>query len=77
MSSDSSSPVLPSPLPSSVYRLVSAAAWKDTYETTGAYKGSEHDWRDGYIHMSPKEQVRETDTHIYTQVQPIYNDTWC
>jgi uncharacterized protein (DUF952 family) len=42
-----------------IYKICAADAWKSA-EVAGAFAGSEHDVRDGYIHFSTATQVRET-----------------
>jgi uncharacterized protein (DUF952 family) len=42
-----------------VYKICRAAEWHDA-QATGAYRGSEVDRRDGYIHFSTAAQVAET-----------------
>jgi uncharacterized protein (DUF952 family) len=45
--------------PQSVYRLASAAEWREA-EGTGVVPLREIDRRDGYIHLSTRKQVLET-----------------
>ena len=45
--------------PQYVYRLASAAEWR-VAETTGIVPKREIDLKDGYVHLSTKEQVLET-----------------
>jgi uncharacterized protein (DUF952 family) len=42
-----------------IYRLVTEDEWKAARES-GVFEGSEHDRRDGFIHFSTAEQLRET-----------------
>ena len=42
-----------------IYKICPASAWREA-ERQGAYRGSADDLRDGYIHFSTAEQVRET-----------------
>jgi len=42
-----------------IYKICPASAWREA-ERQGAYRGSADDARDGYIHFSTAEQVRET-----------------
>jgi len=42
-----------------IYKICSAAEWREA-ENAGAYSGSAVDRRDGFIHFSTAEQVRET-----------------
>ena len=43
--------------PAFIYKLVPSAVWADTFEKTGHYTGSEVDKKDGFIHISSKEEV--------------------
>lgn len=45
--------------PSVIYKLLPSREW-ETAESAGVFAGSEVDLRDGYIHFSTAEQVRET-----------------
>jgi uncharacterized protein (DUF952 family) len=42
-----------------IYRIVTEAEW-EAARAAGAFAGSEHDRRDGFIHFSTAEQLRET-----------------
>lgn len=42
-----------------IYRIVTEAEWRAARDA-GAFDGSEHDRRDGFIHFSTAEQLRET-----------------
>ena len=42
-----------------IYRIVTEDEWRAALQA-GAFEGSEHDRRDGFIHFSTAEQVRET-----------------
>jgi uncharacterized protein (DUF952 family) len=42
-----------------IYKICPAHAWKEA-EASGAFGGSEVDRRDGFIHLSAAQQVRET-----------------
>lgn len=42
-----------------IYRIVTEAEWKAA-RAAGSFAGSEHDRRDGFIHFSTAEQLRET-----------------
>ena len=44
---------------STIYKICPASAWREA-ERRGAYRGSEHDARDGFIHFSTAWQVAET-----------------
>jgi len=47
-----------------LYRIVSAADWREAVHH-GAFRGTEHDLRDGFIHLSASEQVRDTAAKHY------------
>ena len=47
-----------------LYRIMPAAAWHAT-QAAGAFAGSAHDQRDGYIHLSTQSQVEETAARHY------------
>ena len=42
-----------------IYKICTAMEWREA-ESAGAYRGSEVDRRDGFIHMSTAEQAAET-----------------
>lgn len=50
--------------PSTIYRLLPREAWLEA-EHAGAFHGTAHDLRDGYIHFSTAAQVRETAAKHY------------
>lgn len=50
--------------PAFIYRLVSREDWRAA-EAAGAFEGSAHDRRDGFIHFSTAAQVRETAAKHY------------
>lgn len=52
--------------PAFIYRLVSREDWQAAQET-GAFEGSAHDRRDGFIHFSTASQVRETAAKHYAR----------
>lgn len=47
-----------------VYRLLSASDWQRAQQA-GAFAGTEHDRRDGFIHFSTAAQVAETAAKYY------------
>ena len=50
-----------------IYKVCNNNEWKKALEV-GCYKGSEIDIKDGYIHFSTKEQLKETvDKHFKKQ----------
>jgi len=42
-----------------IYKICAAAEWREA-ERAGAYRGSAHDHRDGFIHFSTAAQAAET-----------------
>ncbi len=44
---------------STIYKLLSADEWRDA-QAAGTFRGSAVDLRDGYVHYSTAQQVRET-----------------
>ncbi len=50
--------------PEFIYRLLDESAWRAA-ELAGAFHGSEHDLRDGFIHFSTAAQVAETAARHY------------
>src|SRR5688572_5338807 len=47
------------PAPARVYRVLRAAEW-DALQATGLYRGNATDVRDGFIHLSSRDQVAGT-----------------
>src|SRR3954465_1226554 len=56
------------PSSETIYRLISAEVWQSA-QTAGSFLGTEHDLRDGFIHLSTAAQVRET-AHRHYAGQP-------
>jgi uncharacterized protein (DUF952 family) len=50
--------------PEFIYRLLDEGAWRAA-ERAGAFQGTEHDLRDGFIHFSTAAQVEETAARHY------------
>jgi len=50
--------------PQTIYRLLAESAWQSAL-AAGAFHGSEHDVRDGFIHFSTAAQVAETAARHY------------
>jgi uncharacterized protein (DUF952 family) len=50
--------------PEFIYRLLDDAVWRAA-QLAGAFAGSEHDLRDGFIHFSTAAQVAETAARHY------------
>lgn len=51
--------------PRTIYRLLDAHTWVEA-QKIGAFHGTEHDLRDGFIHFSTAAQVAETAARHYT-----------
>lgn len=56
--------------PACVYRLLPRADWQAAV-TAGEFTGSEHDRRDGFIHLSTAEQVDVTADLYYRKVPDL------
>lgn len=50
-----------------IYKILSAEAWQQAL-ARGAFAGSEHDVRDGFIHFSTSAQVAETAAKHFARV---------
>jgi uncharacterized protein (DUF952 family) len=50
--------------PRTIYRLLDADVWEQA-QRAGAFHGTEHDVRDGFIHFSTAAQVAETAARHY------------
>src|SRR5438128_4914121 len=48
-----------------VYRIISASEWQMA-QSTGAFPGSAHDRRDGFLHFSTAAQVADTAAKHYS-----------
>jgi uncharacterized protein (DUF952 family) len=57
-------------LPISIYKLMSADEWKAA-AATGLYEGSAVDQRDGFIHFSTAEQVKETAARHFADIENL------
>ena len=53
------------PESATIYRLLSGQAWSEAL-AGGAFAGSEHDLRDGFIHFSTAAQLAETAAKHYS-----------
>lgn len=45
------------PSPTHIYKLVEAGEWERSIQQQGFYQGSELDVKDGFMHLSSKEEV--------------------
>ena len=48
-----------------IYKLLTRSEWEDA-QAGGVYRGSSHDWRDGFIHFSTAAQLGETARKYFT-----------
>jgi uncharacterized protein (DUF952 family) len=56
--------------PATIYRLLDAPLW-EAARRTGAFHGSDHDQRDGFIHFSTGAQVAATAARHYAGRQEL------
>ncbi|HEY2734468.1 MAG TPA: DUF952 domain-containing protein, partial [Polyangiales bacterium] len=61
---------LPITHPTTIYRIVSSSDW-DAAKSAGVFEGGRHDARDGFIHFSASNQVRETAKRHYAQLPDL------
>ena len=54
-----------------VYKILRAEEWK-IFEETGEFYGSKDDLKDGFIHLSKKEQVQIVLDKYFVDERPIY-----
>lgn len=47
-----------------IYKILRPAEW-DEFQTKGEFEGSAHDLRDGFIHLSGRDQVAETALRVF------------
>jgi uncharacterized protein (DUF952 family) len=55
----------------SVYKVFTEAEWK-LFQKTGQFHGSEDDLRDGFIHLSTKEQLEGVIKRFFSDKTPLY-----
>ena len=48
-----------------IYKLLTRSEWEDA-QAAGVYRGSSHDWRDGFIHFSTAAQLGDTARKYFT-----------
>jgi uncharacterized protein (DUF952 family) len=60
----------PAALPKTIYRILTEQAWAKA-QAAGAFSGSEHDVRDGFIHFSTAAQVAETAAKHYARMTDL------
>lgn len=54
-----------------VYKVLRHSEWQ-IFQSTGQFAGSEHDQRDGFIHLSPQSQVERIIKKYFSDSRPIY-----
>lgn len=54
-----------------VYKVFTEGEWK-TFQKTGRFSGSADDIRDGFIHLSTKEQVSGVVEKFFSGKRPLY-----
>jgi uncharacterized protein (DUF952 family) len=54
-----------------VYKVLTESEWK-AFQKTGQFKGSKDDIRDGFIHLSTKEQVAGVIERFFLGKHPLY-----
>ena len=54
-----------------VYKVFTESEWND-FQETGQFKGSADDLRDGFIHLSTKEQVDGVIDRFFSGKRPLY-----
>lgn len=57
--------------PPFIYRIVTRAEWQETFERNGRYCGSPLDHKDGFIHISSKEETAKTAALYYANQKDI------
>ena len=55
----------------SVYKVFTESEWND-FQETGQFKGSADDLRDGFIHLSTKEQVAGVIERFFSGKHPLH-----
>lgn len=58
------------PVPHHLYRLVRAAEWKAAV-ADGVFNGSDHDRRDGFVHLSTADQVEGTADRYFAGLDDV------
>lgn len=59
----------------SVYKVFTEVEWK-LFQKTGQFSGSEDDLRDGFIHLSRKNQVKNVIKKYFSRKAPVYVATF-
>lgn len=54
-----------------VYKIFTESEWR-IFQETGQFKGSADDLRDGFIHLSTKDQVAGVIERFFTGKRPLY-----
>ena len=55
----------------SVYKVFTEVEWK-LFKKTGQFSGSEDDLRDGFIHLSTKEQLDGVIKRFFSDIEPLF-----
>jgi uncharacterized protein (DUF952 family) len=56
---------------SKVYKVFAESEWK-AFQKTGQFNGSADDLRDGFIHLSTKEQLTDVIERFFPDQRPLY-----
>lgn len=48
-----------------IYKILLPSEWAE-FQATGEFAGSAHDLRDGFVHLSTREQVAETARRVFS-----------
>ena len=54
-----------------VYKVFTDSEWK-AFQDTGKFEGSADDLRDGFIHLSTKEQIAGVIERFFSGIHPLY-----
>ena len=54
-----------------VYKVLTESEWKE-FQDTGKFEGSADDIRDGFIHLSTKEQLAGVIERFFSGIYPLY-----
>ncbi len=56
---------------SKVYKIFTETEWRN-FQDSGQFSGSSDDLRDGFIHLSTREQVGEVVERFFAGIRPLY-----
>ena len=54
-----------------VYKVLTESEWK-VFQDTGKFGGSTDDLRDGFIHLSTKDQLAGVIERFFSEIHPLY-----